>query len=216
MRKALFTLAAVVTTSIMTTVMIVDAQAGHTETKELKCEEMVGSFYNPLAGSGHVYTSSHGKCNNLGETTLTSVVGPTGIAADLCEDDTDGLYLASPAGLPGWALSEKGFIVSTTSGLQCFYNGDGDPIDAPPVGFCGDAGTNAYTSSFVGEIVIIGGIVDKHVVVGGDAEFESWNEHCAGIAAPYGNFGTSSIEGEIETRKNESGVPEIWFELFNQ
>ena len=84
------------------------------------------------------------------------------------------------------------------------------------VGFCGDAGTNAYTSSFVGEIVIIGGIVDKHVVVSGDAEFESWNEHCAGDAAPYGNFGaTSKLEGEIETRKNEGGVPELWHDLFN-
>ena len=197
------TTTAVVATFLMTTAMIDDAQAGHkTETKELKCEEMIGSFYNPLAGSGRVYTSSYGKCNNLGSSTLTSVVEPTGIGIGLCDSGADGLGLASPDGLPGWALSEKGFIVSTTSGLQCFYDGNGDPIDASiSLMFCGAAGSTAYTSSFVGTSVILpGGIVDKFAVVGGDADFEVWNEHCAGSAAPYGNFGTTSFfEGEIET-----------------
>jgi len=217
MKMLAATAAAIVATAFMTTVMIDDAQA-ETETKELKCEEMIGSFYNPLAGSGRVYTSSYGKCNNLGSSTLTSVVEPTGIGIGLCDSGADGLGLASPDGLPGWALSEKGFIVSTTSGLQCFYDGNGDPIDASAgLGFCGALGTTAYTSSFVGDIDITGGIVDKHVVVDGEAEFESWNEHCAGIAAPYGNFGTTIMfEGEIETEKEEDGVPDLWHELFNQ
>ena len=135
--------AAFVATALMTTVMIGDAQAGHkTETKELKCEEMIGSFYNPIGGV-RVYTSSYGKCNNLGSSTLTSVVDVVGTEEN--DDEVLCAALASPSDLPGWALSEKGFIVSSTSGVQCFFNSSGDSVEADEVtGFCGSGDNEVH------------------------------------------------------------------------
>ncbi len=209
------TTAAVVATSLMATAMIDDAQAGHTKIEEFKCEEGIGSFFPPTASGTRVHTSSYTKCNNLGSSTSASVLDVAGTV------EVDGVLcvtLRSPDGLPGFALSEKGFITSTADLVQCFFNADGGSVEADGIsGFCDVGDDQVHTSTLTGTITITGGIVDKHRVVGGAADVASDNFHCAGFSAPYGNFGTTTeLVGEIETEEDEIADDDLFHEIFNQ
>ena len=66
MKMLAATTAAVVATSLMATAMINDAQADDVIV-DIKCEEMIGSFFAPMVFGATVgiHSSSYGKCGPL-------------------------------------------------------------------------------------------------------------------------------------------------------
>ena len=183
---------------------------------------MIGSFFPPTGiGVQRIHTSSYGKCNILGSATLASIVD-TGSIVDVA--GVDCLELDSPGGLDGWVLSEKGFITVSTDLVQCFFDSAGGAVDVGDIaGFCGGGTNVVHTSTLDGTAEITGGIVDKHRVVGvadgsttAPLVLEAWNDHCVGSSAPYGNFGSTTLTGEIETEEAEIAVDDVWHDLFNQ
>jgi len=180
---------AVLATFIMTISMTNVAQANDPDTADFKCDKSYGSFYNPTV-LGVVNTGSWADC---------SVIGQAGLASNLqvAPGDDDGcVSLASID--DSFLVNEKGFITFETSGTQCFFDSEGDALSSDPTSFCGGAGS-AYTSELEGTYTMTGGLVDGKRVIGGSGDTASWADHCAGDSAPFGNSGTSTLEGDIIT-----------------
>ncbi len=170
------------------------AMAGDPEkTDDWKCEEGVGSFFNPNDTMVGVFSSAYAKCSIGGGTTIATVLQPTG-AVDGPDGDCLGLETVS---FDGFMVNEKGSITFDTSGMQCFFNKNVGPIDwSATLGFCGENDVDAHTSVLTGDWVSNGGVIDGLSVVGGGGEVSSTANHCDDDA-PFGNSGTTELTGEI-------------------
>jgi len=177
-----------------------DAEAHDEEDTELnisdfECDESFGSFYDPT-GTGVVNTGSLADCTLIGEAGLASNLQVTAGADDGC------VGLASID--DSFLVNEDGFITFSTSGTQCFFDETGTALTADPTGFCGPGGEGkAFTSILTGTYTMTGGLVDGERVIGGSGTVDSTADHCAGTSAPFGNSGTTTIEGTIETVDEE-------------
>ena len=188
---------AVLATFIMTIAMTNVAQADdHIKTEDFKCDKSFGSFFNAAPGDPN-FTGSWADCTGIGQAGLASALVSDGtIDGDGC------LTLVSVH--DSFLVNEKGFITFDTSGTQCFNNVDGDPLTVGGTWdgtFCGSSGspsTSAYTSELEGTYTITGGLVDGKRYVGGEGTTSSFAEHCAMDSAPFGNSGTTTLEGTAE------------------
>ena len=190
----------VLVTSIMLISMADVAQANGTDTKELKCEEIIGSFFPPGA---LIFSSGVGDCSELGEVSFASVssVAGAGSAANC-------VALTSPT--DNYLVSEKGFITIATTGPlvlagpvpaadQCFYTDAALSIPASPLGlFCGAGATDPAFSTIAATFSVTGGIVDDKTVTGGSGTISGVVDHCAMSGAPFGNASVASIMGTID------------------
>ncbi len=163
---------------------------GRTGTHKLKCNSRVGSFYNPN-DFGEVTSTSLGRCSaGLGKVatasqSLVSVGAPPGC-----------VFLTSLG--DDFTIGKKAFITFTNMGTQCFEDSAGDLLGADWDGtFCGGA-TSAFTSVVAGTYAITGGLVKGRPVIGGEGSFTNHADHCAGDAAPFGNFFSTKLRGTIE------------------
>ena len=184
--------------AVLAIALTTPAMAGDPEkTDDWKCEEGVGSFFNPertmADGVDSVFSSAYAKCSIGGGTTIATVlqvVGTEMVNGQLC------LKLETSA-FPGFMVNEKGSITFDTRGTQCFRNRNGAPIDASmTLGFCGDNDDDAYTSGLRGEWLARSGVIDGLRVVGGGGDVRSTANHCAG-GFPFRNSGRVELTGEI-------------------
>ena len=203
MNKKILTITtiAVLVTSLMTIAMVNDAQALVPDTADFKCDKVFGSFFPPVAGT--VFSSAWGDCSLLGQASLTSITTVTGAGSvpAFC------LALATPAGLEGFAINEKGNIRLSLILDQCFTDAFGGP--ASPFGaFCAKVagvpvvGAPAF-STVTGFYTIpippaASGLVDGKPVVGGVGTVTSTVDHCD-PSAPFGNSFVSTFTGTIVT-----------------
>jgi hypothetical protein len=168
-----------------------DAEAKKAKTGEhkLKCKS-IGSFFTPSAAG--VFSSSEGKCSaGLGHVSSAAV-------SSVSAPDGDGCVTLSTSDPRGdFVVSKKGFLMLTSTGVQCFLDENGLPLTA--AAFCTPGGP--HTSTVTGTYEILGGLVKDTRVVGGEGTFTSWADHCAGDyplwTAPHGNSFTTELEGTI-------------------
>ncbi len=178
-----------------------DAEAKKVKTGEhkLKCKS-IGSWFNPGTTGGEVFSSSNAKCSaGLGKVTSSAVTAIVGSPSPGCLT----LTTADPVGKPDYSMGKKGFIEYTSTGVQCFNNVAGVPLDGIAWtwdgSFCGASGTpstSAYTSEVIGTYAIVDGIVKGVSVIGGSGTFVSEADHCDPNASN-GNSFTSKLKGTI-------------------
>ena len=184
---------------LMTSLILIsmaDVVQADTDTKELKCEEIIGSFFPPGAT---VFSSGVGDCSELGEVSFASVssVSGPGSAANC-------IALTSP--VDSFLISEKGFITTATTGPnagpavdQCFYTDAALSIPASPIGaFCAGGPTDPAFSTIAGTFSVTGGLIDGKTVTGGSGSISGVVDHCAMSGAPFGNSSVASIMGTID------------------
>ncbi len=181
----------VLVTGLMFAATLDDAEAKKAKTGEhkLKCKS-IGSFFPPTAAG--VFSSSEGKCSaGLSKVSIATISGIIEGAPD------DGCWTLFSLG-DDFAIGKKGFIMLTSTGIQCFKNESGDYLtDDPGTNFCvtGDP-TSAFTSEVIGTYEISVGLVKDTPVIGGEGDFVSKANHCDS-EAPYGNSFTTKLEGTI-------------------
>jgi len=155
--------------------------------KKLKCKS-IGSWFNPELTDSLVISSSEGKCSaGLGKVTSAALTVVTGVTAEGC------LALSTAPDISDFSVGKKGFIMFTTTGVQCFFDENGD--STAPGNFCQEGGS--HTSTVDGEYIILDGLVKDKPVISGSGTFVSLANHCAGDTAPYGNSFTTELRGTI-------------------
>ena len=165
-----------------------EAQA---KTNNLKCNNMIGSFFDPTV-TGLLISSSIGNCTSFGGVTLAGVyvfAGP-GITPDC-------ILLTSV--VETYVLAKSGDHVTLNAPVltQCFTDSFDDPVDAGP-NFCGTP-TEIASSTITGAIVVTGGLDNGLPITGGTGTFSSTVNHCANGAAPFGNSSVTDVTGTFTT-----------------
>jgi len=183
---AITTITVLVTTLILTAI-VNDAEAVP-NTKQFKCNNVVGSFFPPPLTAGLLFSSGVGQCSTMGSASLASIttfVGAPGPSGANC------ILLATPAGLDSYAISKNSHVTFSMALEQCFFDALGAP--ASPAGpFCTAAGTD--NSVVTGAFTVTGGLVNGKVVTGGAGTITSTVDHCD-PSAPFGNSFVSKLTG---------------------
>ena len=188
---------AVLVTSL-TLISMADVAQADTGTKELKCKEIISSFFPP--GPTTIFSSGVGDCSELGEVSSAGVFGvpvAMGSAANC-------VALTTP--VDSFLISEKGFITLAATGPiagpawdQCFFTDAALSTPASPAGaFCAGGLTDPAFSTVTGDFTVTGGLVDGKVVTGGSGTVSSVVNHCDFGAAPFANSAVTSLMGTID------------------
>jgi hypothetical protein len=183
----------VLITGLMLTVALNNAEAKvpKTGTFPLKCQDNVGSFYNPTSTGGLNIASGQTNCNALGSATVQSITVVTGLgSAANC------INLATLTDADSYAISTSGFFTYKSTNLdQCFLDKNGNP--ATSFSFCGGNAGDPFTSKVTGTYTITGGNINGNPVSGGTGTVNSSVNHCAFGTSPYGNSVKTTIAGTI-------------------
>ena len=160
-----------------------DAEAAkpNPKVKPFKCSSS-GIFDND---AGTITATGVGNCSHMGKTTSLGTFVVTG---GVIVDDVDCVTVESTNSVLTAANGDT-VKMSLITGTQCFFNEDGDPIDATP-NFCGDS-ANAHTSTVDGTYKITDGD-GRFTKADGSGDVFSNANHC--LADTF----ESTLSGTIE------------------
>ena len=162
-----------------------EAQA---KTNNLKCNNVIGSFFDPTVTGPLLISSGIGNCTSFGGVTLAGVYAVTGLGTT-----PDCILLTSVVDTYVLAKSGDHVMLSAPVLTQCFTDASGASVNAGS-GFCGTPTEIAF-STVTGAIVVTGGLDNGLPITGGAGTFTSTVNHCVNGAAPFGNSSITDITG---------------------